>query len=265
LVAHRLCSSSGGRFERGVTLRHASRAKLLLRLAARTTYGSAGGGAELLLSHRFKVDRQRHQVFDTDPILAALGLPGVDAKWRPDLPGHLLDEGEDALRRAGVWGQPLVGLAPAATWGASKKWSSRRFGALADLLDGHGLQPVILIGPGEESVAAEVQEAAAVAVPVVGPDVDVAGLAGIASHLEALACNDTGPMHLAAMVGTPVVALFGPTDPVRTTPLGDRHVVISCDLDCAPCFEPTCPLKHHDCMRSIDQQQVFEEISQLLV
>ena len=104
--------SRWGRFELGVTLRHASRAKLLLSLAARYTVGSSGGGAGLLLTRSDPVDRSRHQVFDGDPLLAALGLPVVDPEWRPELPGALRDEG---LRLMAATGAPIplaVGLAP---------------------------------------------------------------------------------------------------------------------------------------------------------
>jgi len=262
-TALRLCQD-GGRYEVGVTMRHASRAKLLLRCAARHTVGSSGGGAELLLSRSFRVDRSRHQVYDTDAILQDLGLEGVDPLYKPELPPQLAQEGAAALEAAGVLGRRLVGLAPAARWGPSKLWPVTRYGALASRLLEAGLQPVILIGPGEACFAEEVRQAAGAPIPAVGEEIDVAGLAGIMTHLEALACNDSGPMHLAAMVGTPVVALFGPTDPIRTRPLGVGHVVLSRKLHCSPCLEPRCPLDHHGCLRELDEAQVLEALLQLL-
>jgi heptosyltransferase-2 len=255
LTAFRLCRDSG-RFDIGVTLRHASRAKILIRLAARATYGSAG--SDLLLTRRFPVDRQRHQLYDCDPILEGLGLDGVDPSWRPILPEQLLAEGKAALRKTGIWGRPLAGLAPAAAWGSSKQWPASRYGELAAQLIGNGLQPVILIGPGEEATAALVIASAGVDLPVIGADVDVAGLAGILTHLAVLICNDSGPMHLAAMVETSVVALFGPTDPARTAPLGNNNQVLSLALDCAPCFEVECPLGHQSCMRDLSLETVVQ-------
>jgi lipopolysaccharide heptosyltransferase II len=262
-TALRLCQD-GGRYQVGVTMRHASRAKLLLRFAARHTLGSSGGGAALLLSRSFRVDRRRHQVHDTDAILQALGLDPVDPLYKPDLPPQLADEGAQALDEAGVLGRRLIGLAPSARWGPSKLWPAGRYGALAQRLLGEGLQPVILIGPGESTFAEDVRQAAGSAIPAVGEEIDVAGLAGIMTHLEALACNDSGPMHLAAMVGTPVVALFGPTDPVRTRPLGVGHVVLSRKLHCSPCMEPRCPLEHHGCLRELDEQLVLDALLQLI-
>jgi heptosyltransferase-2 len=251
---------NGGRFSVGITLRHASRAKLLLFLVARRRFGSVGGGARLLLSQSFPVNRQRHQSFDADPILGALGLPGVDPSWRPSVPRSLVEEGERALARAGVQDRNLVGLAPAAVWGASKMWPSERFGQLASRVSDLGLQPVILVGPGEEDVAVAVQRAAGNDVPVLGADVDVAGLAGLMAHLRLLVCNDTGPMHIGAMLGARVVALFGPTDPVRTAPMGEGCVVVSRELDCAPCFEPRCPLGHNDCLQHLTVDEVADAV-----
>jgi heptosyltransferase-2 len=262
-TARRLCRG-GGRFDVGITFRHASRAKLLLRVAARHTLGSAGGGAEVLLSRTFEVDRRRHQLFDADPILSELGLPGVDPEWRPELPRRLQQEGEQQLRRLGLGGEKLVGLAPAAAWGASKQWPAARFGRLATELLQHGLQPVLLIGPGEDDVALEVCTAAGAKLPVVGADVDVAGLAGAMVHLAAAVCNDSGPMHLGAMIGVRIVALFGPTDPVRTAPIGSAHRVISRALECAPCLEPLCPLEHNACLHELEPRTVTEAVLQVV-
>jgi ADP-heptose:LPS heptosyltransferase len=245
-----------GRFDLAVTLRHASRAKLLLFLASRQAVGSSGGGARLLLSSSAPVDRSRHQVFDGDPLLAALDLPAVDPEWRPVLPTSLRAEGERLLAAGGVSPPLAVGLAPGAAWGSSKRWPTTRFGLLAARLQGRGLQPLVVVGPGEEQLAAEVVAAAGTALPVLGTSVDVAGLAGLLSHLAVLVGNDSGPMQLAVMVGTPVVALFGPTNPVRTGPRGTGHAVVSRGLRCAPCLEARCPLAHSDCLAGLAVAEV---------
>jgi heptosyltransferase II len=261
-VARRLCRERG-RFDVGVTLRHALRAKLLLRLVARRAFGSTGGGAPFLLSRAFPVDRTRHQIFDTDPILAELGLPGVDPAWRPALPARLRVEGERLLATARVRGGATIALAPGAAWGKSKMWPAGRFGQLAGRLRGLGLQPLVVIGPGEEELGAAVARAAAAPLPVVGSDLDVAGLAGIVAQVDVLVGNDSGAMHMAAMVGTPVVALFGPTDPVRTAPLGAGHLVLSRRLRCAPCLQPRCPLGHTDCLAGLAVDEVAQAVLRL--
>jgi heptosyltransferase-2 len=210
------------------------------------------------------VDRRRHQVYDTDPILAALGLAGVEAAWRPGLPDSLVAEGRRALADARLDRGALVGVAPAAAWGLSKRWPPERFGELAARLVGRGFRVAVLVGPGEEDVAAAVQRASGRELPVLGTELDIAGLAAVMTQLEALACNDTGPMHLAALVGTPVVAVFGPTDPARTAPVGVGHLVVRRDLECAPCLERVCPLGHGACLVDLGVEEVFEPLLGLL-
>ena len=253
-----------GRFEVGVTLRNAMRAKILVRLAARWTAGSRGEGARLLLSRGCRIDRGRHQVFDGDPILHALDLPGVDSAWRPPRPPALDREGEAVLDRVGLSGDRVVGLAPATARGQAKRWPADRFARLARRLKGRGLRSLVVVGPGEEALAEEVRAAAGCSIPVAGPDLDVAGLAGVIGRLETLVCNDSGPMHVAARFGTKVVALFGPSDPSRTAPLGDDHEVLCRHLSCAPCTAPRCPLEHHDCMRGLSVDEADAAVMRIL-
>jgi heptosyltransferase-2 len=256
--------AGGGRFDVGVTFRHSTRGKLLLLLAARHRLGSRGGGATLLLSEAFPVARDRHQVHDADALLVRLGARSAGAGWRLEVPGSLVDEGRAALDRAGVEAGPAVGLLPGAAWGASKQWPPDLFGRLAGRLAAGGARPVVVIGPGEEELAGAISEAAGFEVPSLGPELDVAGLFGVLSLLEAAVCNDSGPMHLAALTGAPVVALFGPTDPRRTAPIGEGHRLLYLALECSPCFKPVCPLGHRDCLRGIGAEKVAEEVFSLL-
>lgn len=253
-----------GRMTLGITLRNATRSKLLLLLVARRRLGSVGNGGRLLMSASFAVDRGRHQVFDSDRMLDRLDLPGVNPGWRAALSPALLGEGRRWLEGAGLDDHPVVGLAPTAAWGASKQWPGARFGALAVSLAGRGLRPVVLIGPGEQAVADEVVRAAGGEVPVLGHGTDTAGLAAIMAHLQALVSNDSGPMHLGALVGTPVVALFGPTDCRRTAPLGNGHAVLCRDLECAPCLQRTCPLEHNDCLHGLAVSEVAAAVTRVV-
>jgi heptosyltransferase-2 len=261
--ARRLCRERG-RFEIGVTLRNAARAKILVRLAATCSVGSRGEGAGLLLSRRCEVDRRRHQVFDADSILGALGLASVNPIWRPRRPMILDREGVLSLARLGMQERPVVGLAPATARGQAKRWPAARFGLLARRLAESDLRTLVLIGAGEEKIAEEVRAAAEFDLPIVGPDRDVAGLAAIVSQLTALVGNDSGAMHLAACFGTPVVALFGPSDPTRTAPVGGRHEVLCQNLACAPCTAPSCPLLHHECLRGLSVDDVEEALMRIV-
>jgi ADP-heptose:LPS heptosyltransferase len=211
----------------GVSFRNAARAKILIGLAAQWSIGSRGEGAFALVSQACSVDRRRHQVHDADEILAALGLEAADPLWRPPLPACLEREGDELLRAAGVDRGRAVGLAPATARGEHKRWPAERYGELAARLLRRGLEPVVVIGPGERPVADVLCAAADGSLPVVGENQDVAGLAAVASSLRAMIGNDSGPIQTAARFGTPVVAIFGPTEPGRTGPLGSGHRVLS--------------------------------------
>jgi heptosyltransferase-2 len=204
----------------------------------------------------------RHQVFDSDAILARLVIPGADPGWRPALAPHLLEEARTLLRAAGLWNRTLVGLAPSAAWGESKRWPCERFGHLARRLVGDGLQSVVLIGPGEEDVAEQVQAAAGASVPTVGAGLDLAGLAAVMAFVSVVVGNDSGPVHLAGLSGASTVALFGPTDPRRTAPLGG--LVVSDNLRCSPCFARVCPLDHNRCLRELAVETVLAAVQELL-
>jgi ADP-heptose:LPS heptosyltransferase len=122
-----------------------------------------------------------------------------------------------------------------------------------------------VVGPGEEKLAEEVRAAAGAALPVVGLDLDVAALVGAMSFFDVLVANDSGPMHLAALFGTRVVGLFGPSDPQRTAPLGRGHQVLSRHVTCAPCTAHSCPLAHHECLRNLSIDEVDVALANILV
>jgi ADP-heptose:LPS heptosyltransferase len=214
------------RFELGVTLRNAARGKILIRLAARRCLGSRGEGARLLMTVSCPVDRTRHQVHDADSILAAVGLEAADPGWLPEIAAEFRAEGREKLRELDLDHATTVALAPTTARGTDKRWPARNFGELARRLRHQHCEPIIVIGPGEEAVAERVCEAAGSTFPVVGDTVDIAGLAAVLSGVRAVVGNDSGPVHLAAVVGTQVVVIFGPTDPARTGPRGARHRIV---------------------------------------
>lgn len=261
--AARRLRTSYGRFDLAVTLRHSSRAKILVRLVAQRAVGSAGRGAALLLDHRYRVDRSRHQLFDAAGLLRLWQLPPVDAAWRLRLPGEMVADGARRLAVAApAADRRLVGLAPATGCGEAKRWSAERFGALAARLDDRGWRCVVLIGPGETLLAEELCRAAGRALPVLGADDDVAGLAGLIANLDLVVANDSGPMHLAAFLDVPVVAVFGPTDPGRTGPVGEGHRVVATALECAPCRRERCPLGHRRCLEGLEVEDVVAAVAE---
>jgi len=92
--------------------------------------------------------------------------------------------------------------------------------------------------------------------------VNLKELAFLLKLSRAVVAVDTGPMHIAAAVGTPVVALFGPTSPLRTGPYGKGHVIVRKGLDCSPCFSKDCI--DAVCMIDLTLEEVFEALAGLL-
>ena len=205
---------------------------------------------------------ERHQLRDYDRLLRAMGSkPDPTALPRLEPGRAAAERAAAALADAGGDAEPRVALFAGTAFGPSKRWPAERFGELARrLVEDEGLPVALLAGPGEEELAAKVAAAAGVAPPILGPDLDLAELAALLARFELLVTNDSGPMHLAAAVGTRCVALFGPTDPRRTAPLGEGHQVLWTNRWCSPCFKKRCPLIHHRCLKEITVERVLEVV-----
>jgi heptosyltransferase-1 len=155
---------------------------------------------------------------------------------------------------------PFVAVSPQALW-ETKLWSYQKFAQLSERIIQELNMPVVFTG-GDASATEGIQSF------MIQPSVDLAGqttlrdLACLYRKASLLITTDSGPMHLAAAMGTSVVALFGPTDPARTGPYGNGHSVIRMDLPCSPCFLKTCETRH--CMQGITVEDVFQAVRKKL-
>ncbi len=230
-------------------------------------WGYVGDFRTLLLSPavRRRGRPRGPQIEDYRGLLEAMEVP-PPASWVPKLPWtpEREQEGRSLLARARIQegDGPLVGLFPGAEFGPSKRWPQERWVALAQALRREipGLRAVLVAGPDEVWMVVPIHEQTGRIHPVVGPDLDLARLASVLGHLDVLVTNDSGPMHLAAALGVPCVALFGPTDPRRTAPAGDSHQTLVSDRWCQPCFRRRCPLLHHGCMKDLEVDAVVEAV-----
>jgi ADP-heptose:LPS heptosyltransferase len=213
-----------GCFDVVVSARHSTRAKLLLRgIAAPLALASRGRGAAALGLTTFAVIRSRHQRHDLDLALGAIDLPGDgDEAFRLALPECLAARGRLERRRL-TGGAPAVALLPATRGGNGKQYPPDRFVRVAERLAGAGVETVIVVGPGEAELAAAV--AGAAGSRIAPADLPLDEIAALMAACDAALGNDSGLTHLAAAVGCPTVALFGPTDPRRTAPTGPAVVV----------------------------------------
>ena len=151
-----------------------------------------------------------------------------------------------------VTSEGLIGVNPSARW-ATKLWGNDKF---AELIRRLPSERVVLTGSAAERE--QIDKIAQGRRNLTG-QTDLFQLAELYRRCQVVVTNDSGPMHLAAAVGTPVVAIFGPTDPALTGPYGDRHVVLRAGVLCSPCFKDSCANKvHMECMKLITVEQVLE-------
>lgn len=164
---------------------------------------------------------------------------------------------------AAAAGGPLdafIALLPGARW-ESKCWPADRFAALIGRLSTAGFPPVVLLGgPDDRTLADKIASACA------APVINLVGLTSLRELSAVLAlaslviCQDSGPMHIAAALDKPLVALFGPTNAARTGPYSAAARVVALPLDCAPCYRRHCPLGHHACMERLEVALVLAAV-----
>lgn len=221
-------------------------------------------GSYLVLNERIPpVSMEVHALERGLVLLEKIGVPRGEVEYQLPHDPQAEGEVEGFLTEVGVSRQaPLVVIHPMARW-RTKLWYSDRFAALADALHEHG---VVTIFSGSPSDAADLDE---IAVRMKSRCVRFDGRGGL-RHLAALCrraavmvSTDTGPMHLAAAVGTPVVTLFGPTAPNRTGPYGEEHEIIRVPVPCSPCFKRRCEtsvVEQFGCMKRIEALQVLDTV-----
>jgi lipopolysaccharide heptosyltransferase I len=151
---------------------------------------------------------------------------------------------------------------PGAAW-PNKRWPPARLGAVAAALRArHGLMSVVVWGPGEKAVAAEVVAGAGGAA-ILSPETRVADLVALARGAALMVSGDTGPLHLAAAVGTPMVGIYGPTHPARNGPLSPDDITVSRDDVCQCHHQRRCRLARM-CLLDIEVAEVMDAVDRRL-
>lgn len=214
-----------------ITAASSTRSGLLARLSgAPMRIGFDHPATRHLLTHRVpEGDGRQHQADDYLDEARLLGpVEGPFPLEVHPLP-QWREEWERARDRLGLpASRPLVGLNPGSSV-AAKQWPVERWAALADALSSEGYAPLLLGGPGDGALVEAIRSQSRTPAPSVQGQLRLGGLAEAARACAAFVGGDTGPLHLAVAVGTPVVALYGPTDPRRTgpyTPTGAPAIVL---------------------------------------
>ena len=170
------------------------------------------------------------------------------------------EPGSNASGKEAGEGMAFVAVNPVAFW-ETKLWTNEKFAELCDRIRTELKIGVVLTG-GEAAPLDRIRGRMKTAAVNLGGRTTLRELACLYGKASLVVTTDSGPMHIAAAVGAPVVALFGPTDPGRTGPYGPGHRVIRRELSCSPCFRKRCETQA--CMREIGVGEVLDAVREML-
>ena len=238
----------------------------LARSRKKAGYGVGMAHSEysyIVLNHRVPaVPMDYHAVYRELILIEKLGIPVKRIAF--DLPVFDSDRKAitDILFREGALNQmPIVAINPMAKWD-TKLWDNTKFSKIADQCVSWGFQVIFTGSFDDYSGVNDIQG------QMKNPSINLCGkttlksLAALYERSKLLITTDTGPMHIAAALGSPVVAIFGSTAPWRTGPFGSIHNVVRVDLPCSPCLKRNCST--HDCMKKISVDMVLASVQKKL-
>ena len=244
-------SLRGGEFDLVVDLQGLFRSGWMAwqtRAPVRIGFANAREFAPAFYTHRVDVGTtEQHAIDRYLKVTAALGCGDAPVEF----PLYVADDDRRKVDALVPPGQPYAVLIPGTNW-ATKRWPVERFAALVKpLRDRFGLPSVAAGSPNEAELAGRI-----------GAAVNVAGkttlrqLVALLERAALVVANDSGPMHIAAALGRPLVTLFGPTNPARTGPFRRDDAVLRLDIPCSPCYARRCA--HQSCLQWLEVESVLK-------
>lgn len=257
-----------GEYDLGILLTHSLSSAWWFWLGkVQNRLGYDSSGRKLLLTHSLPFPQNiqnQHLVVTYKMLLEPLGISVSDTPPRLYLTPKEIDDARSLLRQRGVPDDAIVlGINPGATYGSAKCWLPERFRAVTEKLLNN--TDVYIVFFGDQATASIVKE---ICEGLPARVVNLAGLTGLRelssliSHCDALLTNDSGPMHVADAVDTPIVALFGSTSEIVTGPYRSG-VLIHKHVECSPCYQRTCPIDFR-CMKRIEADEVYDAVVKTL-
>ena len=256
------------RLDAAVAAQRSSRTGLIVRgSGAPARVGFADAAGRWAYTDRVPWDGARHAVHRYLALAAPLGGDPERAATQPILTvtARAQEKVAGLLAAAGIGAsERILAIAPGSIWG-TKRWTREGFAAVARKAPDLGLRPVLVGSPDESALCAEVARLAGGGVPVLAGTTGPSDLVALLERAALLVSNDSGPGHVASAVGTPVVAIFGPTVPAfGYTPFGALNRIVEVEgLSCRPCDRhgpQVCPLKHHRCMKDLPAERVVAAV-----
>ena len=218
-------------------------------------------GKGVLCTLRVPEQGDKHATYHYFDLLHAAGIPAEDHRLEIFLSNTERADACYTFEEKGISEIQLkVGLFPGAGW-KLREWMPERFAGIGDrLVEHYDAQVIIFGGPKEGELVHKVKnQMQCPSIPFAG-NLQIRQLAACIEKCDLFLTNDTGPMHLAAAVGTPTVALFGPGNHKRFQPIGDFNTIIRHDVPCSPCKQFTNRCKDNICMKGITIDEVWNTI-----
>ena len=241
----------------------------LSRVPVRTGYASEG--RQRLLTHPLQLPEwrsSRHEIYFYLNIIEQLANI-ENGTLKPDgtLSVSEVRQGEARalLRTHGVSGERrVIALCPGSINSRAKRWPAERFATLGDRLITELDADVVLIGSDAElEISRQVSETMRRKPIVMTGKTNLTQLVGVLSVVDLLVTNDTGPAHIASALGQPTLVIFGPTNPLTTSPYSESGQIMRVPPECAPCMLRDCPIDHR-CMTAIAPDDVFRQSMMML-
>ena len=216
----------------------------------------------LFLNEKISEDMEKHAVDRYLDFIRYLGTDIDNPEFYIPIDEENKTRVETLLKANGIdINEPFVTINPVAFWD-TKLWEDVKFARLCDRIAEKLKQKVVFTGSNGDGRIKHIQSM------MNFPSVNLEGqttlrdLAYLYKLSVLLVTTDSGPMHIAAAMNAPTVALFGPTDPSRTGPYGKGHIVVRKEMPCSPCFLKKCDTKR--CMKEITVEEVFEAVKQVV-
>jgi heptosyltransferase-2 len=258
------------RFDAAILLQNAVEAALVAFMAGIPhRIGFDTDARRMLLTHPVRCTKAIKAIHQTGYYLKMIegaGLAGGDQRLELCLGIEDRQRARQILAAHGITAdRRVVGLNPSATFGPAKQWLPDRYAALGDRLH-RTLDAAIVIfgGPADRELGQRI------AGMMTAPAVDLSGRTRLGEAMalidrcDAFVTNDSGLMHVAAALNTPLVAIFGSTNFTTTSPYSPTSRIVRVPIECSPCMQPVCPLSHMNCMRQVSVAMVGEAVEGLL-
>jgi heptosyltransferase-2 len=257
-------------FDLSLLLPNSFESALMMYLGGvRERIGYATDGRRFMLTNAITPgDEAKHQVeYYLDLVKTLSQTAVIDRRYSIEIQATDAERAR-ARKLLGAGGIPesssFLVLNPGAAYGSAKRWYEDRFATAADILaQESGLHVAIVGSLGERPIAEQIRLHMKSRTAVLSGTTSLETLIGVLAESSLMITNDSGPMHIAAALGVPTVAIFGSTDERVTSPCGPRTRIVKHAVECSPCLLRDCPIDHR-CMKGVTVETVCRAARELL-